>query len=184
MHNKARSRSPKPDNFFGLYQWYNLACPMKIHGLHQQSVPQDQKSVTFSHSVISLNQLLQNSKNTAYIFLTFRNHVKIFLSQNILQNILNVVYRTTLSIRTERTDKQWRHWSDCSLRSSLIRVFTVCHLSASFTQWYCKKNPNCSVLGYFQYFFQVFQFLEVFIWKKVCFDSLWVQKMITLGSYS
>ena len=32
-----------------------------------------------------------------------------------------------LSIRTERTDKQWRHWSDCSLRSSLIRVFTVCH---------------------------------------------------------
>ena len=71
-----------------------------------QSVPQDQKSVTFSHSVISLNQLLQNSKNTAYIFLTFRNHVKIFLSQNILQNILNVVYRTTLSIRTERTDKQ------------------------------------------------------------------------------
>ena len=46
-----------------------------------QSVPQDQKSVTFSHSVISLNQLLQNSKNTAYIFLTFRNHVKIFLSE-------------------------------------------------------------------------------------------------------
>ena len=56
--------------------------------------------------LFSLNQLLQNSKNTAYIFLTFRNHVKIFLSQNILQNILNVVYRTTLSIRTERTDKQ------------------------------------------------------------------------------
>ena len=71
-----------------------------------QSVPQDQKSVTFSHSVISLNQLQQNSKNTAYIFLTFRNHVKIFLSQNILQDILNVVYPTTLSIRTERTDKQ------------------------------------------------------------------------------
>ena len=72
----------------------------------KQSVPQDQKSVTFSHSVISLDQLLQTSKNTAYIFLTFRNHVKIFLPQNILQNILNVVYRTTLSIRTERTDKQ------------------------------------------------------------------------------
>ena len=71
-----------------------------------QTVPQDQKSVTFLHSVISLNQLLQNSKNTAYIFLTCRNHVKIFLSQNILQNILNVVYRPTLSIRTERTDKQ------------------------------------------------------------------------------
>ena len=71
-----------------------------------QSVPQDQKSVTFSHSVISHNQLLQNSKITAYIFLTFRNLVKIFLSQNILQNILNVVYRKTLSIRTDRNDKQ------------------------------------------------------------------------------
>ena len=59
----------------------------------------------FSHSVISLNQLLQNSKNTVYIFLTFRNHVKIFLSQNILHNVLNVVYRKTLSIRTDRTDK-------------------------------------------------------------------------------
>ena len=51
-----------------------------------QSGPQDQKSVIFSHSVISLNQLLQNSKNTANIFLTFRNHVKIFLSQYIMQN--------------------------------------------------------------------------------------------------
>ena len=51
-----------------------------------QSGPQDQKSVTFSHSVISLNQLLKNSKNTANIFLTFRNHVKIFLSQNIMHN--------------------------------------------------------------------------------------------------
>ena len=52
-----------------------------------QSGPQDQKSVTFLHSVISLNQLLQNSKITAYVFLTFRKHVKIFLSQNILRNV-------------------------------------------------------------------------------------------------
>ena len=44
-------------------------------------------------------------QNTCYIFLTFRNHVKIFLSQNILHNVLNAVYRTTLSIRTARTDK-------------------------------------------------------------------------------
>ena len=48
-----------------------------------QSGLQDQKSVIFSHSVISLNQFLKHSKNTAYIFLTSRNHVKIFLSQNI-----------------------------------------------------------------------------------------------------
>ena len=71
----------------------------------KQSGPQDQKIVTFSHSVISLNQLLQNSINTAYIFLTFRNHVKIFLSQNILHNVSNVVYCKNLSIRTNRSDK-------------------------------------------------------------------------------
>ena len=70
-----------------------------------QSGQQDQKSVTFSHSVISLNQLLQNSINTAYIFLTFRNHVKIFLSQNILHNSSNVLYCENLSIRTDRSDK-------------------------------------------------------------------------------
>ena len=70
-----------------------------------QSGPQDQKSVTFSHSVISLNQLLQNSINTADIFLTFRNHVKIFLSQNILHNVSNVVDCKNLSIRTNRSDK-------------------------------------------------------------------------------
>ena len=70
-----------------------------------QSGPQDQKCVTFSHSVISLNQLLQNSINTAYIFLTFRNHVKIFLSQNILHNVSNVVYCKSLSIGTDWSDK-------------------------------------------------------------------------------
>ena len=43
--------------------------------------------------------------NTAYIFLTFRNHVKIFLSQNNLHNVSNVVYRKNLSIRTNRSDK-------------------------------------------------------------------------------
>ena len=70
-----------------------------------QSGPQDQKSVTFSHSVISLNKFLQNSINTAYIFLSFRNHVKIFLSQNVLHNVSNVVHCKILSIRTNRSDK-------------------------------------------------------------------------------
>ena len=51
-----------------------------------QSGPQPQKSVIFSRSVFSLNQLLQNSKKTANIFLTFRNHVKIFLSRNTMHN--------------------------------------------------------------------------------------------------
>ena len=70
-----------------------------------QSGPQDQKSVIFSHSVISLNQFLKNSINTAYNFLKFRNHVKIFLSENIMHNFLSAVCRKNLSIRTDRTDK-------------------------------------------------------------------------------
>ena len=70
-----------------------------------QSGPQVQKSVIFSHSVISLNQLLQNSiNNTANIFWTFRIHVKIFLSQNIMQNVNSVIYRKNLSIKTDRID--------------------------------------------------------------------------------
>ena len=39
-------------------------------GMVNKSGLQDQKSVKFSHSVISLNQLLQNSKNTANISLS------------------------------------------------------------------------------------------------------------------
>ena len=46
--------------------------------LNRQSGSQDQKSVIFLQNVISLNQLLQNSKNTANIFLTFRNLAKYF----------------------------------------------------------------------------------------------------------
>ena len=110
----------------------------------------------------------QPTKNTAYIFLTFRNHVKIFLSQNILQDILNVVYRTTLSIRTERTDKHWRHWSDCSLWSSLTRVFTVCHSICFIYTTILQGKPKLFSLRIFSILFQVFKFLEVSIWKNVC----------------
>ena len=46
-----------------------------------------QKNVMFSHNVISLNHLPKRSKNTADIFLTFRNRVKMFLSQNRIHNI-------------------------------------------------------------------------------------------------
>ena len=71
-----------------------------------QSGLQDQKSVKFSHSVISLNRILQNSKNTANIFLTLRNHVKIFLRlSEYYAKFLSAVYRKNLSIRTGRTDK-------------------------------------------------------------------------------
>ena len=79
--------------------------PYKVVEMIIQSGPQDQKSVIFSHSVISLNQLLQNSKNTANIFLISINHVKIVLSQNIMHNFLSVVDRKNLSIRTDRTDE-------------------------------------------------------------------------------
>ena len=61
---------------------------IRLYTASLQSGPQDQKSVIFSHSVFSLNQLLRNSKNFAYISLTLRNQVKIFLSQNILHYVL------------------------------------------------------------------------------------------------
>ena len=44
-----------------------------------QSGSKDLKSVICSHSIISLYKLLQNSENTANIFLTFKNYVKISL---------------------------------------------------------------------------------------------------------
>ena len=93
----------------------------------RQSEPQDQKIVIFLHSVISLNQLLQNSKNTAYIFLTLRNYVKIFLSQNIMQNFQSVTYLKNLSIKTDGTDKTVKTLIRLLLEEGLIRVFTVCH---------------------------------------------------------
>ena len=141
--------------------------------LHIQSGPQDQKSVTFSHSVISLNQLLKNSKNTANIFLIFRNHVKIFLSQNSLHNSLNVVW----VIGEIGLTKLWWPRSDCSLRSSLIRVFTVCHSICIFYT-YCNENFRI-----FSILISGVPILRGFHLKNFV-DSLWVQKMITLGSYS
>ena len=97
------------------------------------------------------------------------HHVKIFLSQN---TVLNVVYRTTLSVRADRTDKTvkilirllLKDQSDQGLHffwRSLISVFTVCHSICFIYTSNCKENSNCSILRYFQYLFQVFQFLEV-----------------------
>ena len=98
-----RPMLPSVGGFAISYNFYFFRSHLCLFPI--QSGPQDQKSVIFSHSVISLNQLLKNSKNTANIFLTFRNRVKIFLSQNIMHNFESAVYRTNLSIRTDRTDK-------------------------------------------------------------------------------
>ena len=68
-------------------------------GTVKQSGLQDQKSVKVSTNDYKI------SKNSDNIFLTFRNHVKIFLSQDIMQNFKSVVYRKNLSIGTDRTDK-------------------------------------------------------------------------------
>ena len=46
---------------------------------------------------------------------------------------------------------------------SLIRVCTVCHTIRFIYTSYCNENRNCSIVGYLQYLFQVFQFLEVSI---------------------
>ena len=56
--------------------------------------------MNFLHNVISLFQLLQHFKNAAKVYLTFRSHVKIFLSHNISDKIQNVVYLKNISIKT------------------------------------------------------------------------------------
>ena len=62
----------------------SVAAQLKFYAF--QSEPQDQKSVKILHSVISLSQPPQTSKNKAYIFLN-RNNVKVVFSQNILQSV-------------------------------------------------------------------------------------------------
>ena len=100
--------------------------------------------------------IIRPYKNTASVFLTLRNHVKIFLSQNISHNVLSAVYRKTLRIGSDRTDKTVK----THIRLlSLTKVLIVCHFI--YTS-YCNETPNCSILGYFQYLFQEFQFLDVF----------------------
>ena len=49
--------------------------------------------------------IIKKFQNTANIFLTFRNNVKIFLSRNIMHNFKVFYTRINLSIRTDRTDK-------------------------------------------------------------------------------
>ena len=128
----------------------------------KQSGPQDQKNVIFSHSVISLNQLPQNFKNTAHIFLTSRNHVKIFLS-GYFHNVSNIVYRTTLRIRTERADKTVK---------TLIRLLLeeqsdqgLYYLSFYLLHLHMILQGNLNLLNFriFSILIQVFQFLEVSI---------------------
>ena len=79
------------------------------------------KKVWLFFNVISLNQLLQHFKHASEVYLTLRNHVKIFLSLNISDNVWNVVYLKNLSIKyiglkTVQTQI-----------SSLIKVYTINH---------------------------------------------------------
>ena len=67
-----------------------------------------------------------------------------------MYNVKSVVYRKNLSIRTDKTDKTVK-----------TLIFTVSHSIYFIYTSYYNKNPNCSILGYFQYLNQVFQLLEV-----------------------
>ena len=62
---------------------------------------QDHKTrkVRYFRTALSVSPItIKFQKHCLYICisLTFRNHVKIFLSQNILHNVLNVVYHKTV----------------------------------------------------------------------------------------
>ena len=114
-----------------------------------------QKSVLFSHSVISPNQLLQNSK-TLLIFSYPSEAVSKYFSLRILCILFKVLYTVkNLIFRTDRTDKTMK------TLIRLLRIISVCHSICLISTSFCNENPNCSILGYFQYLFQVFQFLDV-----------------------
>ena len=89
-----------------------------------------------------------------------------YFSPRILRIIFKVVYTVKISVlgQIERT-KQWRPWSDCSLRSSQIRVFIVCHSICFIYTSYCNENPNYSILGYFSILISGVPILKVSIWK-------------------
>ena len=80
--------------YTALKQTHTLIKPL-------QSEPQDQKSVNSLQGIISITQLLQHFKHAAEAYLTFRSYVIIFLSHNISDNVQNVVYLKTLSIKID-----------------------------------------------------------------------------------
>ena len=58
--------------------------------------------------------------------------------------------------------KQCRPRSDCSKRSSLIRVYTVCTSICIFWTHHFVVMPICSILGHLRLLFRCPNFLEVY----------------------
>ena len=95
---------------------------------------------------------LKECKST-YLLFTFvqENHVLkstfskhglwVFYKCALPNNLSTVIF---LSFRTVRSGKQCRPRSDCSYRSSLIRVYTVCNSLCIFWMHYSKEMPSCS----------------------------------------
>ena len=78
-----------------------------------------------------------------------------------MHDFYSVVYRKNLSIRTDRSDKPVKTLIRLLLEEQsdqgLHRLsFFLLHLHIIL-----HRKPNCSILGYFQYLFKVFQFFEV-----------------------
>ena len=104
--------------------------------------------------------------------------------QNILHNVLNVVYRKTLRIRTDRTDKTVKTLiglllEEQSDQGRLCLSFYLLQLHIIL-----QGKPKLFNFRIFSILISGVPILSGFHLKKMFVDSLSVQKMITLGSHS
>ena len=75
-----------------------------------------------------------------------------------------------LNMRADIQNKFYRPRSDCSWRSSLTWIYTVCHSVCILRRHYCMAKPHTSNLRiFFFFFFQIFtliQTLRVYFRRK------------------
>ena len=141
-----------------------LSQPLSMHYTVRTTRPE--KCDIFAQRYQSQPITTKFQKHCLYLLNPLRNHVKIFLSQNISHIVLNVVNCKTLSIRTDRTDKTVKTlirgavWPGSSL---------FVNLPAPFTHHTARKN-------------KLFNFRIISI--LISGIPMFVQKIISLGSYS
>ena len=103
--------------------------------------------------------------------------------QNIMHNFLSAVYRKNLSIRTDRTDKTVKTLIRLLLKEQSDQGLHCLSFYLLHLHIILQRKPK---LFNFKIFFNTYIRCSdsKSFHLKIIVDSLWVQKMITLGSYS
>ena len=141
---------------------YNVEYELKAYTVR---TTRPEKSDIFTQRYQSQPVTKKFQKHCYNIFLTFRNNVKIFLSQNIMHNSYSVVYHKNtikiLSVRTDRTDKTAKMLIRLLLEEQCDQDLHCLSFYLLHLHIILQRKPKLLNFGYFQYLFQVFQFLEV-----------------------